>query len=118
LSVTLDETSIWIGVFASSRKAKNLRANSEAALHWPDDRTRLIFIRARARFVDDPAEKRKIWDRQILPYDLTDYYKSPDDPELALIQLIPYRGLLHRGDYEVAPEVWSSAPDQGGSQAP
>lgn len=99
--------SLWTATHRSSQKAKNLRAGSEVALHWPEQPTRLIFIRACARLVNDPEESGDLWDRGVLPYDPATFWESKHDPELQFVELTPYRASIHRGDPAQPAEVWT-----------
>lgn len=97
---------LWTATDASSQKAKNLRHRSDAALHWPERADRLIFARAVARLVDDPVERRDLWDRRVLPYDQSRFFGSPDNPELLFVELRPTRVSVHDGDPSHRPAVW------------
>lgn len=106
VGIGFDERTLWTATYASSQKAKNLRHASNVALHWPERPDRLIFMRAAARLVHDPAEVHELWSRKVLPYDQTSFYGSPDNPELLFVELMPSRASVHDGDPARRPAVW------------
>ncbi len=101
-----DDERLWTATFASSQKAKNLRHNSDVALHWPEQHDRLIFMRAQSRLIDNQAGRRELWSRQVLPYDQEAFFTTPDNPELLFIELTPTRASVHDGDPSHQPLVW------------
>ena len=99
----------WIATFASSQKARNLATNPEVALHWQEHPEHLVFARATARVVSDPAETRELWDRAVMPYPLSTFWSSADDPQLRFAELIPRKVTIWGADHLAAPSVWAPA---------
>lgn len=100
---------LWTATYASSQKAANLRHDRRVALHWPERPDRLIFMRAVARLIDDPAERRQLWDGRVLPYEQEQFFQSADNPELLFVELRPVVVSIHRGDPGRPPERWRPA---------
>ena len=105
-----DAERLWTATYRSSQKAKNLRHDRRVALHWPERPDRLIFMRGAARLVDDPAERRALWSREVLPYDQEQFYGSADNPELLYVELAPVVVSIHDGDPNRPPRRFSTHP--------
>jgi len=86
---------LWISSFASSRKIANLTAEPRAALTCPPTPEVNVLIRAEARIVTDPAEARRLWDEQVLPYDPSQFFSGPEDPEARFVELRPTTASIH-----------------------
>jgi general stress protein 26 len=77
---------IWIGMFRTSRTARNLAANPRAALVWSSGSE--AYVRADAVFVDDPALKERLWE-DAWAYDPAGFFERPDHPNYALVRMTP-----------------------------
>lgn len=97
---------LWVGIYRRSQKARNLQHGNDVALHWPEDPERLIFGRAVARVVDDPDEKRGLWDGRVLPYDPARFYRGWDDRNLLYVELTPVRFTISALDPRVPHRRW------------
>lgn len=80
---------LWISSFASSRKARNLAEHPVAALTCPPSPELNVLIRAEARLVDTVEETRQLWDDGVLPYDPSEFFAGPEDPQTQFIELRP-----------------------------
>ena len=91
---TTDER-LWVATFASSRKARNLRANPEVAMTCAARPEANVLIRATARLVEDRAEAARCWAEGVLPYDPSAFFSGPDDPETLFVELRPTHATIH-----------------------
>ena len=86
----------WIATGRNSFKAKHLAGNPYISLTYWDPQHEQVHVDARADWEDDLGEKRRIWELYKatpapLGYDLGMFWKSPDDPELGILKLTPWR---------------------------
>jgi general stress protein 26 len=109
VAIGYGDQTLWAATFRSSQKAANLRHHPEVALHWQEHTDHLVFARARARLVDDPAETRRLWGSGTLPYDVSLFWPTPDDPELQFVELVPHRVSIIGADHTAPPDVWVRA---------
>lgn len=98
---------LWFSTFKSSQKATNLRSHNEVAVHWLQRPDAIVFGRATARLVNDSNESSDLWDRQVLPYDLSTFFGTKDNPELQFVELIPSRITIRSLDPTVSPRRWT-----------
>ena len=78
---------LWIFTMRGSGKAKNLAENPRIALMWRSGSE--IYVRAEAGLVDDPAEKARLWQSDLLPFDPVGFFGTPDNPDLLLVRVTP-----------------------------
>jgi len=52
----------WIGTSRNSHKAKHIEKNPYVSLSYWDQQHQQIYADCKAEWVDDPAEKQRIWD--------------------------------------------------------
>jgi general stress protein 26 len=87
----------WIATGRQSFKAKHLAKNPYVSLSYWDQQHEQIYIDAKAEWVDDMAEKRRLWDLYKstpppLGYDLQMIWQGGvDDPTYGLLKLTPSR---------------------------
>jgi general stress protein 26 len=85
-----EELTIRFATFVSSRKVSHIRANPE--VHLTCGFSSLVKmqpylqIQARAEVTTDKGERHAYWHDQ-----LEAYFKGPDDPNLAIVIVRPYR---------------------------
>ena len=48
-----------------------------------------VLIRATARLVTDREEAKRLWADGVLPYDPTNFFQGPEDPETQFVELTP-----------------------------
>jgi len=87
----------WIATGRRSHKAKHLARNPNVSLSYWDQEHQQVYVDAVAAWVDDPAEKLRVWelykgtpppygyDPQII------WRNGPDDPDYGLLKLTPWR---------------------------
>ena len=100
---------IVVATWTNSVKGRNLRAGSGVALHWlvlEETGNDMLFVRGAPRLVDDRRRSRELWERNPLPYDLTDWYRGPDDPDLLWVEIVPTYASLHRNRGVGGSVVW------------
>lgn len=86
----------WIATGRQSFKAKHLEHNPYVSLTYWDPQHEQIYADCKAEWVDDVAEKRRLWEvykntPPPLGYDLAMFWKSPEDPTLGMLKLTPWR---------------------------
>jgi len=103
---------IWFATRASSKKWRNLTANPEVAFHWPvggaSGPGELAAWGTAIPHVGDD-ERHRIWDAGILPYDLSGFFQSPDNPDVVFAEVVVGRARLLGPDH--VPDVWTSSDD-------
>jgi general stress protein 26 len=103
---------VWIATGRESAKARQIASNPEVALFWqvaPPDFVHLT-VTGRARLVDDPAAKRRLW--SVFDYDMSQFFKDADDPAYGLVRVDPARielTALPAMMQGTAPRVWRPA---------
>jgi general stress protein 26 len=105
VGLAFGETDLTMATHRHTRKARNLAANPQAALHWPLGNHPQVFMRAEARVLDRPDEIATRWAAGGFPYDLAAFFGSPDNPELVVAALSPTRASVQRALGQ-PPEVW------------
>jgi general stress protein 26 len=87
----------WIATGRDSHKAKHLAANPYVSLSYWDQEHQQIYVDAKAEWVDDAAEKKRLWDLYgstppPLGYDLGMIWRGGlEDPTYGLLKLTPWR---------------------------
>ena len=87
----------WIATGRHSLKEKHLAKNPNVSLSYWDQEHQQIYVDARAEWIDDPAEKLRIWQLYKstpppLGYDPQIIWQAgPDDPGYGLLKLTPRR---------------------------
>jgi general stress protein 26 len=95
--------------YRTSRKGRNLLdGNGHVALHWPEGSHAQVFVRARARVVDDAAERHALWDAQLMPYDAAGFFGTADNPQLLMVVLTPVYASVQRALGQ-PPATWRAA---------
>ncbi|MHC4983506.1 MAG: pyridoxamine 5'-phosphate oxidase family protein [Planctomycetota bacterium] len=82
--VAVEGNVIWVASGASSEKMAQIAANPNVELCYMKADHSHLRIRGKAEVCDDPDVKQRIWEAYPL---LKDYFKSPDDPEFALLKI-------------------------------
>jgi general stress protein 26 len=107
----------WIATGRHSHKEKHLAKNPYVALSYWDQQHEQIYIEAKAQWVDDVVEKRRLWELYKstpppLGYDLQMIWQGGvDDPTYGLLKLTPWRiELFALNDMFVGkqPQVWKA----------
>ena len=83
---------LWFATGANSAKIGQLKANPLVDIQYqvgPPQFTHVL-VRGRAEIVDDPAEKKRVWD--VIDYDLSQFWSEGfEDPNYAPVRIIPQR---------------------------
>jgi general stress protein 26 len=82
---------VWIATGRTSAKARQIERNPRVELFWQIDPASLVHVTATgtARFVDDAAEKRRLW--SLFDYDLGQFWKDAADPDYGVLRVDPDR---------------------------
>jgi len=84
-----EDMSIWIATFVNSRKVKQIRENPKICLafvqYLSGDKTAIVT--GEAEIVENIDEKRRVW--KIAPYDLSQYFKTPESKDYCLLRIKP-----------------------------
>jgi general stress protein 26 len=104
----------WIATGRSSFKAKHIEGNPYVSLSYWDQAHQQIYADCRATWEDRLPERKRVWELYKatpppLGYDLTQFFKAPDDPSFGLMKLTPWRIELWSLQDLVqakAPQVW------------
>jgi general stress protein 26 len=109
-----EEPTGWLATFRHSFKEKHLAVNPYVSLAFWDANQEQVYVECRATWVDDAAEKDRLWDlysEKPEGYGLSGFWKGKDDPNYGLLRLDPWRielwsvtGLFER----TPPQVWRS----------
>ena len=98
------DLTIWVATFAGSRKVAQIRENPEVHLTMGMTEVAMegsfIQVQAKAQVLTDQATKEGAWSEH-----LAQIFSGPDDPNLAVLKLSPYRvEMVQIGQME--PKVW------------
>ncbi len=83
--------SIWFATRQSSKKFRNLRVDPAAAFHWPIGNHAApgeLVARGTARIYTAPEDRRRLWDSGVLGYDPAGFFGSPDNDDLAFVEVV------------------------------
>lgn len=96
---------IRFATFANSRKVAHVKRMDEVHLtcgaNSPESVEPYLQIQGKARIEDSEAERNAIWHDGLL-----EYFSGPDDPNLVICVVTPYRIELNIG--EMNPTIWES----------
>lgn len=86
----------WIGTHRDSHKSRHLAHNPYVSLAYIADVSKPVYADCQAEWVDDLAEKQRIWDLfknapPPLGYDPASTFISPDHENFGLLKLTPWR---------------------------
>jgi general stress protein 26 len=108
----------WIATGRESHKAKHLAANPYVSLSYWDQQHQQVYVDAKAEWVDDAAEKKRLWGLYgstppPLGYDLGMIWRGGlDDPTYGLLKLTPWRIELFALNDMFAgkePQIWHAS---------
>jgi general stress protein 26 len=82
---------VWFATGRRSAKARQMERNPKVELFWQVQMPDFVHltVTGRARFVDDPGEKLRLW--SLFDYDLGQFWKDPADPDYGLVRVDPER---------------------------
>ncbi|HEX6254890.1 MAG TPA: pyridoxamine 5'-phosphate oxidase family protein [Euzebyales bacterium] len=99
---------VWFATRASSKKCRNLRENSAVAFHWPIQGSEAdgeLAAWGTATVHDGDAERHRLWDARVLPYDLSGFFGSAENPDLVFVEVTLHRARLQT---QRGTRVWSA----------
>ena len=105
---------VWIATGRGSAKARQIAKNSNVELFYQIGTEMVhLTVTGKAIFVDDLAEKKRIWNGKVFDYDLGQFWpKGPESEDFGLMLITPARvELTSLTDMTTGkkPEVWRSA---------
>ena len=107
---TFEGETLWIATGTSSPKARQIAADPRVDVQFqvaPPDFVHLL-VRGTAELVDDPEEKKRVWD--VLDYDLSAFWSGgPTDPNYLPIRVTPSRVELSKMFGSTDKRVWRPA---------
>lgn len=110
----------WLATNRTPVKTAHLAHNPHVSMSYWSPRQDVAHIDAVARWVDDPATSRRVWDLYGagsppgVGYPPGRFWRGPDDPELHVLRLDPWRVQVLRGTELAAGQparIWRAPPD-------
>lgn len=92
VSPAVEADVLWLATTASSRKARNLRANPRVALVWQPQAE--IYLSGSAAMVSDEAEKHRLWESGLFAFDLAAFWVTADNPALVFVKVQPVSAMV------------------------
>ena len=104
---TWEGSTLWLATGADSPKVAQIRANPIVDVQFqvaPPDFVHIL-VRGSAEIVEDPGEKKRVWD--VIDYDLAQFWSGgPDDPSYAPVKITPTRVELSKMFGSMDKRVW------------
>jgi len=102
---------LWIATGRSSAKARQIERNPKVELFYQIGTDFIhLTVSGEARFVDDLAEKKRVWDAKVFDYELAQFWpEGPGAKDFGLILVTPRRvelTSLPAMTQGQKPEVW------------
>ncbi len=95
------EGSVWFATRPGSKKLRNIGENPHVGFHWPVGGAGPGELAAWGRAVVHSADERdRIWNAGIFTYDLAQFFGSPDNPDLAFVEVAIDRARLLGPDFQ------------------
>jgi general stress protein 26 len=98
---------LWFATGSTSPKVAQLRADPTVDIQFqvaPPDFVHVL-VRGRAEVIEDPAEKKRVWD--VIDYDLSQFWSGgPEDPNYAPIKVVPDRVELSKMFGAIDKRIW------------
>ncbi len=113
----------WLATFRTPVKDAHLAHNPHTTFSYWSPKQNQVAVDAVAEWTGDPATRRHVWDlyRRTSPrgagYDLGQFWRDPDDPELAVLRLQPWRIQVVRGR-DLRSTIWRPAADRVAPRVP
>lgn len=99
--------SLWFATRRSSKKFENLSANPAVSFHWPvgnHDAPGELIAQGRALTLASTPDRTRVWDSGVLPNDLAGFWGSPENPDLAFVEVEVDQARLLGPDF--VPQRW------------
>lgn len=105
---------VWVATGRTSAKARHIEKNPKVELFYQIGPEMLhLTVTGKARFVDDVAEKKRIWNGKVFDYDLAQFWPGgPESKDFGLMLIEPERVELTSLSEMTAgkqPEVWRTS---------
>jgi general stress protein 26 len=87
----------WLITSGKSPKVRHLRNNSHLSISYWDPAHEMVFVEATARVIEDPDEKRRVWDlfaagEGVYGYDPHRFFPDgPSNPDYCCVRVTPSR---------------------------
>lgn len=110
----------WLATYRTPVKVAHLGHNPHVTMSYWSPRQDVVHLDTVAHWVDDPATHRRVWDlydRGSPPgvgYPPGGFWSGPDDPELHVLRLDPWRVQVLRGRELASGQpsrIWRSTDD-------
>ena len=84
---------VWIATGRASAKGKHIAKNPKVELFYQAGPEFVhLTVTGTAKFVDDPAEKKRIWEGKVFDYDLAQFWPNGhQSPDFGLLLVTPSR---------------------------
>ena len=84
---------VWVATGRGSAKARHIGRNSNVELFYQvGPETIHLTVTGKATFVEDPAEKKRVWNAKVFDYDLSQFWPDgPDSKDFGLMLITPAR---------------------------
>jgi len=104
---------VWIATGRSSPKGKQISQNPKVELFYQLGAEMVhLTITGKARFIEDPVEKKRVWEGKVFDYDLAQFWPDgPGSEDFGLLLVEPTRAELTSLPDMMAgkpPSVWRS----------
>ena len=104
---TWEGRTLWFATGTSSPKVAQLRQNPRVDVQFqvaPPDFIHILVL-GRAEIVEDPAEKKRVW--EVIDYDLTAFWSGgPEDANYTLVKVVPERVELSKMFGSMDKRIW------------
>jgi uncharacterized pyridoxamine 5'-phosphate oxidase family protein len=102
---------VWVATGRTSAKARHISKNSNVEMFYQISPEMVhLTVTGKATFVENPAEKKRIWDAKVFDYDLSQFWpEGPQSKDFGLMLITPSRVELTSLPEMMtgkAPEVW------------
>ncbi len=109
-----EDRRVWVATGRSSPKARHVGNNPRVELFYQIGQDRVhLTVTGRARFVDELAEKQRIWDSKVFDYELGQFWPGgAESKDFGLMLITPSRvelTSLSEMTQGKPPEVWRAA---------
>jgi len=105
---------VWVATGRASAKARHIDKNPKVELFYQIGADMVhLTVTGKAKFVEDVAEKKRIWSGKVFDYDLSQFWPAgPESKDFGLMLIAPQRvELTSLAEMTTGkkPEVWRAA---------
>lgn len=102
----------WLLTWRDTLKVRHLEHNAAVSLAYVADIVRPVYVECYAAWVDDSAQKQRIWDMFLaapppMGYNPSDIFERVDHPSLGLLRFTPWR--IELFDHPGTSRLWRAA---------